>query len=565
MTGLAECLYVSKVNLYFQRKSATNGITVSLREVVNGYPASSTLPFSEVHLERSQVNVSATGTVATTVTFPSPIRLDAEKEYALVILADADDPDYLVWTSVIGRRRAGTNIQVAQDWGDGKLFSSTNGTAWHAYTGEDLKFELYRHNYVTAAANITLQTDDYEFMTFSDQISTFEMNELVYGFSTANVYTVTANSSSDIITGTPSLGSGFTAGDYVYLSKASYDANTEPFDCLIKIDSVTNSTTLNLAEAPPWSGTANIVGRQVVVGRVNAYDPEEPRSIILEKSSARSGRVFTVGQNIYGIESGASAEIDSLDDYEFSYGQLLLNKIVDSTTSIRAYIRGPNPANVAAPVASNQYEMSYVDNTYFSKNGLLIRSRSADVTSALNAKVQFNLARVVSAEKFNTQTSTPLLDIESATLNLYRYRISEDSDTTSNYVTKTVHLSDGFEANDFRLWTTAYRPVGTDINIYIRLKNADDSTDIRLNPWIQLEMEEGVGKFSSITNRDNFYEYVYNIPASHKGNDADGDVVYENDSGEYVGFNQFDIKIELTSDVLHRAPRLVDYRGVAFE
>ena len=562
MCGLAECLYLSKVSVYFARKAPGRGITLQIREVLNGYPTADTLDGSEVRKESSQVAVSATGNTPTTFVFESPVRLDAEKEYAIVLTADADDPDYVLYTSVIGRRRVGTNIQVAQDWGDGQMFSSTNGTAWRAFGGEDIKFDLYRHHFNVTTGQAWVQTDAYEFLTFSDTIGNFELQELAYTFTSANTWTVTCNASSDTLTGT-GLGTAFAAGDYIYIPFPSANSSQED-QWLGKVDAVINSNSISTTEAPPWSGSRPN-SRQIVVGTVNTYDPEEPLSIVLEKSSARSARIFEPGDEIIGFESGAIATIDSVDDFDLSYAQLAANRLEDTTNIIRGYIQGPATSNAAIPVANNRVVAPFDDNTYFPARGMFIRSKSADLPRSFNVEAAFAMSRVVNTALPNaqTRTATPAVDVETAVINGYRWRITNDPNTSAAFISKEVILNDGFEGLDFRLWMTAYRPAGTNIHVYIRAQAEGDGTDIKLNDWVELEMTSGASLYSSASNRDNMYEYEFSIPTSAK--DGNGDFTYENDGGEFIGFKKFQLKIVLTSAWVFRAPYVADYRGVAFE
>jgi hypothetical protein len=124
-------------------------------------------------------------------------------------------------------------------------------------------------------------------------------------------------------------------------------------------------------------------------------------------------------------------------------------------------------------------------------------------------------------------------------------------------------LAEGFEAEDFRLWITAHRPVGTQIKAYIRCKNVGDGSLLVDNPWIQLEMTDGASYFSPITNRDDFKEFVFEGPASAM--DGNNVITYTNDQGVFHGFSEFALKIELSAPRVNVVPRLLDIRGVAFE
>jgi hypothetical protein len=78
----------SKIDLFFKQKSDTLGVTVQLRNTVNGYPGPDVIPFASVHLDSADVNVSDDGSLATTVTFDAPVALKAGQEYSIVTIPD---------------------------------------------------------------------------------------------------------------------------------------------------------------------------------------------------------------------------------------------------------------------------------------------------------------------------------------------------------------------------------------------------------------------------------------------------------------------------------------------
>jgi hypothetical protein len=213
-------VFAGKVDLYFKRKSDINGVTVMLREVDNGYPAPEILPFSKIHLTPAQVNTSDDATAVTEVFFDAPIRLDTEKEYCVVIQPDANDPNYLVYTSKVGgvdlTVGAETEGQpVVQDWGDGVLFTSTNNRAWQSYQDEDLKFTIYRHDFNASTGLVTFTNSDHEFITLSDWDGRFNLGELVYQ-TTGSASTISMVSGSSVITGSAvDFAAIYSAGDYI--------------------------------------------------------------------------------------------------------------------------------------------------------------------------------------------------------------------------------------------------------------------------------------------------------------------------------------------------------------
>ena len=160
-------IFVTKLNVYFRTKDSTLPVYCQLREIKVGLPTLKILPFSEVELTPDQVNVSEDASVPTTIEFDSPIYLNGETEYAIVLLSDSTE--YTVWISRLGEAdvtSAATEagqILVSSQPILGSLFKSQNASSWDASQYEDLKFELYRANFVSSGSvqffNPTLPTN----------------------------------------------------------------------------------------------------------------------------------------------------------------------------------------------------------------------------------------------------------------------------------------------------------------------------------------------------------------------------------------------------------------------
>jgi hypothetical protein len=162
-----------------------------------------------------------------------------------------------------------------------------------------------------------------------------------------------------------------------------------------------------------------------------------------------------------------------------------------------------------------------------------------------------------------------VVDIENALVFANRYYInnSDGDSALAAYISKVVTLAEGFDAEDFRLYVTGYRPNDTDIKAYIRVLNAADPLTIADNPWIPLDLIEGVGMFSSTTNPDDFREFVYQITETAGANygKTAGVVNYTNGSGKYSGYKSFQVRLTMRSSKIGLVPRMLDYRGVAIE
>ena len=147
--------FLTSVDLFFARKDPNENISVEIRTTELGTPTTQLVQdFARVVVNPVDINVSSNGEVATRVTFPSPIYLEPETEYALV-LGVQQSIEYEVWISRMGDRTVNTqslpdaeSVIVTRQYLGGSLFKSQNGSVWTASQYEDLKFQLYKASFV---------------------------------------------------------------------------------------------------------------------------------------------------------------------------------------------------------------------------------------------------------------------------------------------------------------------------------------------------------------------------------------------------------------------------------
>jgi hypothetical protein len=153
-------VFLTGVNIFFETKDSDAPVILQLRTMIAGVPSNVIIPFSEVILEPSAVNVSADGSIETKFTFPSPVYLsgpqqqtvrfeDSEKnqssEYAIVLLSDS--PNYRVFISRLGELDISTGTRISTQPTLGSLFKSQNGTTWNPSQLEDLKYDIFRASF----------------------------------------------------------------------------------------------------------------------------------------------------------------------------------------------------------------------------------------------------------------------------------------------------------------------------------------------------------------------------------------------------------------------------------
>ena len=234
--------FLTKVDVYFATKDANIPVNLEIREVVNGYPGKYVLPFSKVSLKPENVNISTStvdlpnGTTAksydtpTTFTFPSPVYVQNNQEYCLVLSSDSNG--YNVWISNTGDQIPNSSRFISEQPYMGVLFKSQNGSTWTANQDQDLKFTIYRAKFPTVTddpnnigavefINDVLPTqildkDPFETNTGTPKVKVHQRN---HGFAASSLVTISNSDTTKIngnaATGTITCATGSTQVDGV--------------------------------------------------------------------------------------------------------------------------------------------------------------------------------------------------------------------------------------------------------------------------------------------------------------------------------------------------------------
>jgi hypothetical protein len=129
----------------------------------------------------------------------------------------------------------------------------------------------------------------------------------------------------------------------------------------------------------------------------------------------------------------------------------------------------------------------------------------------------------------------------------------------AKYFTKRVVLTPGNESGDLRVFYTAYRPLGTNINVYYKILNNNDNQEFDAGDWQLMTNISNTNTYSQ--SRNDLYEFE---AAPGTGNIADNAISYTNTSGTtYTSFNQFAIKIVMSTNDNTNVPFLTDIRAIA--
>ena len=142
-------VFITSVEVFFFKKDANIPVSMQVRTMENGYPTTAILPFSDVTLEPSQVQLSETAAVATKFTFKAPVYIPQSIEHCFVLLSDSNE--YQIWISRMGEIDITGDRTISEQPYAGVLFKSQNASTWTADQYEDLKFKVNRAEFDTTS------------------------------------------------------------------------------------------------------------------------------------------------------------------------------------------------------------------------------------------------------------------------------------------------------------------------------------------------------------------------------------------------------------------------------
>jgi hypothetical protein len=280
------------------------------------------------------------------------------------------------------------------------------------------------------------------------------------------------------------------------------------------------------------------------------------------------------------------------DDIEFDdgLGQRALLKNIDNTFSLFATLNSndPNVSPIISDDGTTMYNViNVINNMGIQNNVISLVSGGSGYTDVVNTTITISNPDVGSdiavlgltvANNGTTNTVSSVYVvypgsgyITSPTINIYGSNTSTASaivygETSSRggnsfakYFTKKVVLTPVNESADLRVYYTAYKPIGTRIDIYYKILNRNDTQIFEDGEW-QLMTETNNGNVFS-TSKNNLIEYEY---APGTNNQPDNSISYVSVSGQtYTTFNQFAIKVVMSSSDSTIVPFLTDIRALA--
>lgn len=560
-----EGVFISSFDIFVARKSATRGMWFEIREVNNAGGVTTTqIPNSQVYIENSSIVESTNGKDnPLNVKFNSPIFMFNNKEYAFIIHSFspnnfAVDPDTTLWISRLGEVDKVTGAKVNERQNAGVFFQTNNNKLWEPVIDVDLTINIYRAKFTTGSQSFIIGNKPEEkmllssvstglkpvigeYFTTGDTITLTGANGTIYAGNTirGNVSTTNANS---IVLSIPS------AGKYTM-------ANTQ-YRVGEKVDVYNGGSYAGV------SATITAVANSTA--RLSDY--VETSSLYYSEFTQSSGG-FTANSQIVNMRNNGQqyrANVSYVNDFTYS-AVSFEPKVLDFLKTDLGYEMSTYSNNSNS---MGGYQSIHASDTYYFGDQKAMKSRSKEITDIAgdhSNKVRVSLSTV-------SDYVSPVFDINmSQTLlidNLINANTSGETgiaggQALNKYISQTITLADGQEAEDINIYLSAYRPPTTDIKVYVKFLQAEDSELLRQKNWIELEKDGSV--YSSISDRFNYRELIYTLPASYMTGSM-GQFQYTNGAGvKFTGYKYFAIKIVLTADNSALVPRVADLRCIALQ
>lgn len=179
---------------------------------------------------------------------------------------------------------------------------------------------------------------------------------------------------------------------------------------------------------------------------------------------------------------------------------------------------------------SNQYSVRFANG--YVANSSVVGSRFSNVASYTITTTSNNDFAMISIKPKNIDSYYAKYTIN----NDYTNEHTNYGNAYAKHITTKVNFEEDYRAEDLIVYLTAFRPANTDIKVYARIHNSNDSDSFDDKDWSLMEQVGGIGVYSNPTNSKDMIEYTYNFPAYPNTEFIfPGTVTTSNNSGVIVG------------------------------
>lgn len=525
----ASTIFATSVELYFYSKPKANqtqsglpkpGVSVYIcsTKLNNSPDLEDVTPEYAGRVEFDNINVDKDdGATSTKITFRQPVPMVTGKVYAFLVKYDGSDPGFALWYNKAGENKLGTTTktQVTSGKVDGYLFNLTNGTSLTPLTDADLTFKLNIARFTSTSSTYKLYNKPMELFQITTALGNFKGSEFVFQERADESGTIAVETGNTIVQGTStSFTSAFNVNDFVVIRNTALDASPSAQVAVRKIASIANNTYMVLEEPVSFTNTAaNFI--RTAIGTVASHKTDVD-VLYVETVQSNTTLYFanTSGlANIQGAHSKLRVTVRDVFDYP-------VNSII------------PGMNIKAVPGTSHSTQVNFVNNAVYtlaaerSRNIVLgerqniydypavIASRATELTSKV---VPFRSNETFLTFETTNPYSSPYVREEDLDLQIERSFInSTDTDehtTEGTAIAKWVSYAMTLDtlAEDVRVFIRGFRPNGSTIKVYAKLKEASDNQAFVFKDWTEM-VNLQPNLYSNPSNLKDYKEFEFRMP-----------------------------------------------------
>lgn len=533
-------VFIKSVKLFFQSKPTTESspVTMYLINTLNGVPNGVTLDHGIVTVTADKVNISENphyldSSSYTEFSFDVPIYIQPDTLFAFMMRSPSKE--YRLWSAAASDTAIPSTVKASPTSPTptsitkinstpyiGSIFLSSNGQTWTADQNQSLMFVIDRCVFdISQTPSIRFALPkQLPFRTQIDNISdtmngSNAKNSLVASINNPVRCSVFNFSTTDFIPSTTSI-------------NYSYQASLE------------DGTPTSMAGISPGKlGSASFNNIYLDDGLGERYlNPNTTSSIsVYAQLSSLDDSVSPIlsdaGLSVYSIQN-------AINNCELS------NNIIAITSGGSNYNANTTYVTVSSPTGKNGSQAYASANI---ANGVI---QSVYVTNGGGGYITTPTITVTDAN--TTPGNGAIVTVSGETS-------SSGGNADARYLAKPITLDSNLISGDMVVYLTAYRPIGSDIHVYYKILNSDDTQPFTDSNWqLMTKINSCEALYSTV--RDETYEYIF---APGANNVSSGSVSYTSKTTNqtYTTYNQVSIKIVLTSPDKTIVPYVDDMRFIA--
>lgn len=532
--------YITSVRVFFATKPTSDSapVTLSIVGTLNGYPNGSTLDNSIVTLPTYKIKTSTSpqyldSTTYTEFVFDSPVYIQSDVMYAMILKSTSNE--YTVYTASNGDTALASSVKnlptdpypssitkIATAPYVGSLFLSQNSQTWTADQNQSLMFTIERAKFdISKTPSVRMVVPK------KMPQRTLVENQIDY-YTNANtmINNIGTTSNSDLLVDAFNL----TTTDFV----PSSTSITYRYSATLQNGTETPEVNIN----PGRYGTT-------MYEHIYLNDNKGRRIIKANSTTSFSmyGYMVSTDDAVTPVISDAGTSVFTIE-YDINNCPLA-NGLISIINGGSGYNVQNTTVTISPPTGKNGEQAYATANVV---DGII---DAIYITTPGAGYIETPIVTIVDA---NNTPGTGAIAVATGETSV------KGGPAATRYITKKVVLEGGFDSGDLSVYLSAYRPLGTDINVYYKVLSRNDTQGFDEGYWqLMTKVNSCDGLYSQA--RADVHEYTFSPGTLGK---EQGYVSYLSNNGQtYYTFSQFAIKIVLTTTDTTLVPYLSDMRCIA--